>query len=504
MPKITILILALAFLLPAACFAGPLLETEDFELSIDSYFRTDVVSFNNVVDLDNSQKDDSTVYLGIDYNLAFTCQSKVSPARLFLKLERNGPGDYDAPLFIHNTLINTGGRIERYKNEELLPEIEEAWFDLPLVKDLGVKAGLYPYEVGYGFSLNGSFENFGTTLYRETEGTLWRLYYCRPEVVYKNPRGPHIEQDREQGYFYHHNVSNFFAADARFGKEESFLQPYIGALVDYTSSGKRDNYFSAPVKRDILGTYGLALGIKKDKLFFRFEAASNFGGAESESPDFEDIQHAGYLVYLAGGRECGKLTSSLHFLLASGNKVTPDMAQDAFTTLSSSKNRAFSSFSPLNENLGGSVSACNSEERPVVFMGSGCGLHSGVIRPGTLDSSDFENIILPSLVLDYALTSKLGLKSYNYYIMSFARPVGTLDGEGRYLSREMGCEWDMQLDYKANKHLTLSFLGGYFLPGKYYKEHRDDTDGSLLSPYIRGDGKADPAYQLELSMELTF
>ena len=77
-------------------------------------------------------------------------------------------------------------------------------------------------------------------------------------------------------------------------------------------------------------------------------------------------------------------------------------------------------------------------------------------------------------------------------------------GEGRYLSRELGYEWDATLDYRANKHLTFSFLGGYFLPGRYYKERRDDTAGSLFSPYLRGDGKADAAYQLELSMELSF
>ncbi|MCX5697134.1 MAG: hypothetical protein NTU54_04085 [Candidatus Omnitrophica bacterium] len=504
MTRITPLLLAQVFLLPAVCLGGPLLETEDFKLSMDSYFRTDVVALKNTVGLDSSNKDDSTVYLGIDYNLGFTYESKNSAARAFLKLERNGPGDYDAPLFIHNTLINSGGRIERYRNEQLLPQVEEAWLDLPLVRNFGLKTGLYTYEVGYGFSLNGSFENFGMTLYRENEGALWRIYYCRPEVVYKNPLGPHIPQDQDQGYFYHHNASNFFGTDVKFGKEDNYLQPYAGALVDYTSSGKRDNFFSAPIKRDILGTYGVAWSLKQEKSFLKFEAASNFGKGQSESADFEDIYHTGYLVYIAGGHESGKLVSSLHFVLASGNKVTPDMALNEDTTLSSSKNRAFSSSSPFNDNISTTIAACNSEERPVVFMGSGCGLHTGIARPETLGASDFDNLLMPSLVFDYALTPKAKLGLYNYYIRSFARPVGTLDGEARYLSRELGYELDTTLDYKVNPHLTFSFLGGYFLPGKYYKERRDDINGSLFSPFLRGDGKADAAYQLELSMEITF
>jgi len=55
-----------------------------------------------------------------------------------------------------------------------------------------------------------------------------------------------------------------------------------------------------------------------------------------------------------------------------------------------------------------------------------------------------------------------------------------------------------------NKNVKLGFLGGYFFPGRYYKERRDDTQGSLLSPFVRGDGDADNAYQVELVMEVTF
>ena len=48
------------------------------------------------------------------------------------------------------------------------------------------------------------------------------------------------------------------------------------------------------------------------------------------------------------------------------------------------------------------------------------------------------------------------------------------------------------------------FLGGYFIPGRYYKEKRDDLDGSLFSPCVRGDGNPNNAYQFEFFVELTF
>jgi len=154
-------------------------------LGLDSYLRTDLVSFKNVVDLDSHNKDDQTVYLGIDYNLAFTADFKDSGNKFYLKLERNGPYDYDAPLFIHNTLINSGGRVEKYRNAELLPQVEEVWLDNKLLGNFGLKTGLYIYEVGNGFSLNGGYENYGATLYYQVQNIFWRLYYCRPDLVTK-------------------------------------------------------------------------------------------------------------------------------------------------------------------------------------------------------------------------------------------------------------------------------------------------------------------------------
>lgn len=487
------------------CYGDSLVDTDNFSFSIDTYLRLDSVSLKNTVDLDSRNHDDHATYLGLDYGLSFKSEFKDADTELFFRLERNGPSDYDAPLFAHNTLMTSGGVIEEYRNDELLPGLEEFWVDAPLRPGrLRVKAGLYTYEVGNGFSLNGGFENYGFTIYRQVKDFSWRLYYCRPDLVYKNHLGPRIRQDQEQGYIYNHGAANFFAADVRFTKGSNCFNPYIGVLTDYTSGGKRNNSFTAGVRRDILGAAGLAWMLEKEKLSFNTEIAHNFGKAESTQPEFKNIYHTGYLVYTDMGYRLGKFKPALRFLLCSGNEISLDETLNQNTTLSSGKNKAFSYYSPSNSNLSDAISSVNSQARPIVAMGAGYGQNNGIPRPGTFSSSDFDNLIMPSLGFEIGLTDKLSASLEAYYLRSFSRPSGTLNGEARYLSPELAYEADLCLDYKLNKNTLLSFLGGYFIPGKYYKELRDDTAGSLLSPYLSGDGIADFAYQIELAAEFQF
>jgi len=482
--------------------AAQLLETPSYILSMDTYFRADVITYKNVFDLDSHNKNDSATYLGIDYSFGFLLAPKERLPKFYLKLERNGPGDYDAPIFTHHPVQNSGGIIDRYRGSELLPELEEFWMDTPLLKDMGFKIGLYTYEVGNGFSLNGSFENYGATLYRQVGNFNWRLYYCRPEVVYKNRRGPRVHQDFDQGYFYHHNASNFFSTDLKVGDEERYVQPYIGALVDYTSPDKRDNTFSAPIKKDLLGTYGIAANFANEDFFMRLELARNFGKGESQDPSFKNIEHEGYFAFGELGTQIKKFAPSLQFTVASGNKVPLDQA--ANSTLTSGRDMAFSSFSAFNRNLGGSISACNGEARPLILTGSGCSLHSGLPRPGTLFSSDYDNLIMPAFGFNHELTDRFAWGLRYYYALSFARPVGSLGGEARFLSRELGHEVDANFDYRLNDHVVLTLWTGYFLPGKFYREERDDTEGSLFSPFVRGDRNANSAYQIEFSIEFQY
>jgi hypothetical protein len=490
------------FFLKDYCFGSTLLETKDFILSMDTYLRQDLVTFENIVDLDSQNDEDSTTYLAIDYSLGFKSEFKDGGPIFYFKLERNGPYDYGAPLFVHNTLMTSGGTIGKYNNDKLLPQLEEFWLDMPLFSPFRFKIGLYAYEVGNGFSLNGAYENYGFTVSRESGDSSWRLYYCRPDLSNKNRLGPRIRQEEEQGIAYEHNAANFFATDVKFNLGKNSLQPYLGVLIDYTSPGKRDNFFSIPIKKDILGTFGLAWSLNQGKLSFNAELAHNFGKAESSDPEYKDVYHTGYLFYAGMDYSIGKFTPSFQFLLSSGNKVNTEMAEDE--TLTSTKNRAFSCFSPLNNNLGDSISNSNVDMLPIVAMGGGYGLNYGIPRPGTFYAADFENLILLSIGFDFSATEKLTIGFYGYYLSAFERGVGMLGGEARYLSRELGQEVDLFIDYQLSQNTLISVLGGCFFPGKYYKELREDTDGSLFSPFVRGDGDADCAYQFELAVEFKF
>ncbi|MBU4252239.1 MAG: hypothetical protein KKC39_07635 [Candidatus Omnitrophica bacterium] len=472
-------------------------------LRLDTYLRTDLVSFKNVVDLDSQNKDGQTTYLGIDYSFAINGEFKNSPNKFYLKFERNGPYDYSAPLFIQNTLINSGGRVEKYRNAELLPQVEEFWLDNKLGGNFGLKTGLYIYEVGNGFSLNGGYENYGVTFYHQAQNIFWRLYYCRPDLVYKNILGPHIQQEAEQGQKYEPNAANFFATDIKITAGKQVFWPYIGMLADYTSSGKRDNLFAAPIKKDLLGTFGAAWEYAADDFGLKLEAARNFGYAQSQDSEYKDIRHTGYMFYSGLNYVLGKFVPELQFLFCSGNKETLDMAANPEELYISGKNRAFSYSSPTNRNLSDTVSSSNVDMLPIVAMGGGYGLNYGVPRPGTFYSGDFENLIMPSAGFDYNFTEKLCVSLYGYYLRAFSRPVGTLGGEGKYLSRDLGMEADLFIDYKATQQLSVGFLGGYFIPGRYYREKRD-VDATLFSPYLRGDGNANNAYQLEFYVELKF
>jgi len=502
--RTSFLVLAGIFFAPAAGLSYTMLDTPQRLLYVDIYSRGDLVNFKNVIDLDSSNSDDTTTYIGIDYSLGFGAELKDAQTKFFLKLERNGPYDDDAPLFVHNTLVTSGGEVQRYRNEQLLPQVEEFWLDIPLAGSLRLKPGLYTYDVGNGFSLNGSYENYGFSVYQRWGNLLWRVYYCRPDLVYKNHLGPRIPQEEDQGIVYHPNAANFFAADVKLVQDKRELQPYVGVLADYTSPEKRDTLFSAPIKKDLLGTAGLFWKEKAGRVTFNTEVAHNFGKGESLDAEFKDVYHTGYLFYHKLEYCMEKIIPYLQFLACSGNKVSLDAAMNQDTTLVSGKNRAFSSSSALNQNVSASISSFNSDARPMVAMGSGNGLNYGVPRPRTYAVTEFDNLLIPSAGLEINLTDKLCLELDSYYLRSFTKAAGTLNGEPIRLPAELGYEVDAMVDYRFNKNVLISFLGGYFIPGHYYTTVRDDTAGSLLSPFVRGDGKADCAYQVELSMELTF
>jgi len=115
-----------------------------------------------------------------------------------------------------------------------------------------------------------------------------------------------------------------------------------------------------------------------------------------------------------------------------------------------------------------------------------------------------EDIILPNLGFDYAFSEKISFSLDWWYLTSEQNSIGTLNGSAKKLSRELGQELDFSSSYTINKNFSLILAGGYFFPGAFYKEERDDASGSIFTPFVRGDTEADPAYQIELAAEFKF
>jgi hypothetical protein len=368
---------------------------------------------------------------------------------------------------------------------------------------LRIKSGLFAYEVGHGIGLGGAYENYGTQFYHYGELVDWSLYYCRPDYASKLILGPKIRQEEEQGIDYEHSVANFLAADITFSKEPFSLQLYNGYLLDHTGD-KRTNNFAAPTHSEWLGTIGASFDFEGEHAFLGLEAARNIGRAESQDPAFESVEHAGYMLYAEGGYEISRFTPHASFLLASGNKIQREMVEAGDTVLVSGKNRAFSVFSPINTNLADSLYS-SFDNVPLVAMGNGWGLNYGVARPGTFgDPIVLENLILVGAGVDYQITEKFSLAFDWWYLRAKEPGFGQLGGETRRLSRDLGHELDLSCEFALTDYLTLGVLSGYFMPGSYYQENRDDTAGSLFSPFVRGDGEADAAYQVELYMTIEF
>lgn len=499
------IIVLLIFAFPAFAKAEiKIAEIKDYIFNLIPYLRTDVVTLKNNVDLDNKNNDDTTTYIGIDYSLGFDLKSKDSGPQVFVRFERNGPYDYDAPIFMHNTFRTSTARMERYRDKEILPELEEFWFDLPLgALPLRARSGLFTYNVGHGFSLNGAYENYGLNLYSEHKDFKWEFYYARPDFVHKERVGPRIKQEQEQGIAYERSKANFFASDINLALGEHSIQPYVGILLDSTNS-KRTSTFSVPTHNDKLGTFGLSWNMSGKKLLLEFEAARNFGKAKSSDEAFKDVEHAGYLIYSKAGYKFSRIFPHAEFVFSSGNKVQTEMVENGDTVFTSGKNRAFSTYSPLNTNLADSIYP-NVLVVPLVAMGGGNGINYGVSRPGTFnDARLFENLILFNSGLDYKFTDKLSCTFDWWYLRAKERGAGTFEGFNKKLPADLGHEVDISFNYEFNDNASLSLLSGYFFPGNFYRQNRDDTTGSLFTPFVRGDGLADGAYQIELSLTLDF
>lgn len=492
-------------LCPYAGAEVTLSEADDYILTTSPFLRTDVIMLENTVDLDTKQRDDRFQTVSADYSLAFDFKIKNEGPQVYLKLERNAIYDYDAPLVIHNTLNTYVGKVSGYCNAELLPKIKEYWADLPIApdRDIRLKAGLFKYQVGHGIALGGSYQNYGIELYAHTEQFEWNIYTCWPDYANKPLLGPYIKQEKPEGVDYEHSKAYFVSTDVKVSTEHITAQPYVGMLMDFSDT-RRLNFFQTPTNDDILGTVGIAWDFELDRFSFGVEWARNFGRANSSEADFPDVEHRGYAVYADAKYEFGNFVPHSYVIYTSGNKLTTDMITNGDTVYPGSKNNAFSVYSPMNGYLADSIYP-GMATMPLVATGNGWGINYGVRRPTTFgDPGLMENLTLFGLGFDHVLMPKATLTCDWWYLSNPQKGIGLYNGIPKVISTDIGNEVDVYFSYDINKSLKINVLSGIFFPGAAYREERTDTGGSLFTPFVRGDGKADPAYQFEINMEMSF
>lgn len=491
----------------APCLASEmkLAETDSYTLTFEPYLRTDFNMMENNLDLDTDIRDDRVQYISFDYALAFDFRVKDNGPELYFMLERNAFYDYNTPVIIHNTLQTFNGKVHGYYNAELLPKVKEYWGDSPIApgSDIRLRGGLFKYEVGHGISLNGSYQNYGLELYTEEHGFRWNVYTCWPDINNKQLLGPYIKQEKPQGVDWEHSKAYFISTDVKAQAGRISAQPYAGLLMDY-SVGKRQSFFQTATDRDMLGTVGVSFDFDLGKFKLSAEWARNFGMASSISPGMPSVEHRGYAVYADAAYDMGRFMPIARFIFGSGNKLTTDMITNGDTLYPGSKNNAFSVFSPFNNYLVDSIYP-SIPTLPLVAMGNGLAMNYGIPRPGSFrDPAQIENMVLVDLAFSYLPTDKIDIIFDWWYIANAQKGIGMYNNVPKVISPEIGTEVDLGIKYKIFKGVALKLVGGLFMPGAAYREERTDTGGSLFTPFVRGDGKADNAYQVEMSLETHF
>jgi len=115
-----------------------------------------------------------------------------------------------------------------------------------------------------------------------------------------------------------------------------------------------------------------------------------------------------------------------------------------------------------------------------------------------------ENLILVNAGFDYALTEKANITFDWWYMSSVEKGIGMYNGVPKVISPDLGHEFDIYYTYAVTNNIFFTTYAGIFLPGAAYREERTDERGSLFTPFVRGDGKADPAYVAEFSLIISY
>lgn len=282
-------------------------------------------------------------------------------------------------------------------------------------------------------------------------------------------------------------------------REHSF-QPYVGLLHDTPPSTSRVNTYPFPVNEDNLGTIGIDTNMNFYKLNVGFEVAKNFGNA-NVIVEGSDIIHKGYMAYADVSYSFEKIPPRSKLLISSGNKMdSNDVLSGKFNSHS---NNSFSVYSATNANLSDPIYPA--AYGPDVATGSGNALNYGIARPSVFgDAYQLNDLIMPNMGIDVKVTEKWSISFDYWYLRTFERALSIRDERVTTLSSELGLELDFYKSYDLTKNMSFNLLTGIFIPGKYYREKREDSDVLGLAPSSRYDGDADPAYQIELATEIKY
>ncbi len=470
----------------------------DLKLSIENHLRISGNTLGNNLDLDND-KSDSVTYMGYTYDQKFNLRYK-DILTSFVKLESNGPFDFDAPIMSDKKIDTFYGEVDNYSIPEVIPRVEEYWIDsLVFYLPAKIKLGQYPFQVGNGYALGGYYENYGFSVYSTNEDFKWTVYYAKPDLENKIIIGPQVPQEKALDVAYDSNA-HFMSFDIVMKWNEYSFQPYIGLLHDTTSRDRRVNSYPVPVNEDNLGTIGIDIDKNIDKLNFGVEMAKNFGNANVPG-DKSDIVHKGFMAYADISYSFEKITPRSKLLVSSGNKMDADDVLHG--RFQSHSNYAFSVYSPTNANLSDTIYP--PAYGPYLATGGGYALNYGIARPSIFgDAYQLNDLILPNVGVDIQITDKWSLSVDYWYLRSFENAIGIRDDRPITLSSDLGHELDFYGSYDVTANISFNLRTGIFFPGKYYHEKRDDEDILGLAPAPRFDGGADIAYQIEFATEITF
>lgn len=469
-----------------------------------AHLRTAFHNLANTVDLDNDKDSDRLHYLAYAYDFTLDLRH-LNGLEAYAFIERRGRADYDAPLSGNRQIETIFGRYHWYNRSAASPRLRSFWVELPLnaADDLNFKFGLYPYgqEVGHRIALGGKYENYGVTLSGKNEALDWNLHWEKEDLNNRIHLGKVIDFDKVNKY--NDTAAYFYAGDATLKLGKHRAQVYLGWLQDWTPQNARASKFNTRVKKENLVTPGIYLSLNPGKFSFGLEGAKNLGKAESEDSANKDVTHKGYLIIGDASFNYGPFKPKYKIFVASGNKFNEGNFQN--TTISGGDNRAFSVFSPLNTNL--TDSHYQKQYGPYVAMAGGYAVNFGVQRPTTFgDPYYWENIVAQTVGFDWTPWEKWYIGIDYWYLHSKENGFSRNEyGNIEKLPTHLGSEFDIFVSYQLTKNIKLSLLGGYFLPGQYYKQVRTDTAANnVFSATPRRDGKADDAYQLELGVDITF